>query len=1259
MKITLFLRSASIKTVVLLFMMHHSLFAHENPSGSTMAIEATPVLDHMEKDDLVYTEGSGPVQVTQTLTVTDVDTRFLNFATIQISSGYVRSEDVLRYSGKINGTWDSSTGTLNLSGFATVSDYQAALRSIRYENTNIINPSTARRSVSFTVGYYFEKSNTVARNISILGKNSPPVLGHIETLPLEYCISQEEANITSSITVTDLDNTTLNGALIAIADGYIPNEDLLVFNTQNGITGSWDASSGILTLTGNSLVANYQQALRNIGYENTNDVNPSAGIRKVNFVASDGTDKSNEVFREVMVHERVTGVITGNTTICKDDNASIPLQISFKGKSPWYVEISRNGAYEASYRNIVENPFTFYVKKEGTYRIASVSDRYCKGDTSGSGYARVLINELPTAVLSGSASICENYTADLHVVLTGTPPWRFSYRRNADNPIEVSNVLLSPDLVAVSEEGTYTLVEMYDKDCKGLVSGSAVITLKPVPDVSMSGPDPAYNRDSTIWVPLTGTPAGGSFSGPGVIQYNNQWFFVTSLPPIGTHSIVYAWRESPESCYGFDTVVVRILEADAFIEFENNRINYCQNDDPFVVTGTNVAGITGSFSISGGIGLTDHGDNTATVHPELLSINKYTITYTYFEFGKPLSEHADFYIGNRPTANYKWPTECYQAGQAVSLMNTSVPGFGFLTDTSYIWKVYKQGDCDTFNTRNIQYTFPEPGNYTIALQIQNNYGCRHDTSKVFALRPTIALSDTNYFETFETGAIGWQSSTSDNIPLNSWQFGTPSRHGNPPRGFSGASSGQNCWYTYIPTNTAPREQSFVTSPCFDFTGIDRPMLKMDIWRLFADTRDGANLQTSVDSGKTWIPVGEINDGINWFNAYYGNPGQQSVGWTNIKDGGWIREARHSLDFLKGYGKVQFRIAYSATGTAIGNDGIAFDNFWIGHRNRVAIIEHFTNASEMNCLNADSVLDHFTSHHISSVVDIQYHTGNPAGDPFYEDNPVIPSTREFYYGLSDVPYGLLNGGSSNLHRFDYDPESKPLDKKAAIVESLKESLFGIHISSKLTENNTLQAEVEFVAMRDLQITEVSVRVAVIEREIMGIIGQNGDTLFSNVVKAMLPDAAGTTFNKAWNQGDHSKIYLNWPMLNVFNPLELRVVAFIQNESTSEIYQAALNTIGGMTGIDDNPWENSSDGKRFLVYPNPANSYVGITFGGETRSAMTLELVSNSGTKVFSATIPAGTSRFEIPVAGQPEGLYMIRLFTQHTPSGTGKFIILRR
>jgi hypothetical protein len=132
-----------------------------------------------------------------------------------------------------------------------------------------------------------------------------------------------------------------------------------------------------------------------------------------------------------------------------------------------------------------------------------------------------------------------------------------------------------------------------------------------------------------------------------------------------------------------------------------------------------------------------------------------------------------------------------------------------------------------------------------------------------------------------------------------------------------------------------------------------------------------------------------------------------------------------------------------------------------------------------------------------------------------------------------------------------------------------------------------------------------------------------------------------------------------MQHVYNPLELSLVAFIQNESTSEVYQAALETIGGITGVESNPGEQSPDGKIFLVYPNPANRFACITFNQVSRSEMTLELVDNSGRMVYSTRIPTGISKQEIPIDELPEGLYMIRLFSQQKLTGTSKLIIMRQ
>ena len=62
---------------------------------------------------------------------------------------------------------------------------------------------------------------------------------------------------------------------------------MLGFVNQNGIAGSYDATTGVLTLIGVSNLANYQAALRSVTYANASD-NPSDVARTISFKVDDG-----------------------------------------------------------------------------------------------------------------------------------------------------------------------------------------------------------------------------------------------------------------------------------------------------------------------------------------------------------------------------------------------------------------------------------------------------------------------------------------------------------------------------------------------------------------------------------------------------------------------------------------------------------------------------------------------------------------------------------------------------------------------------------------------------------------------------------------------------------------------------------------------------------------------------------------------------------------------------------------------------------
>ena len=94
------------------------------------------------------------------------------------------------------------------------------------------------------------------------------------------------------LSLSDVDSATLTGATVKIAGNFHSDQDELGFVDQNGISGIYNAATGVLTLTGSSSVANYQAALRSVTYFNASD-DPSTEQRIITFQASDGSAENH------------------------------------------------------------------------------------------------------------------------------------------------------------------------------------------------------------------------------------------------------------------------------------------------------------------------------------------------------------------------------------------------------------------------------------------------------------------------------------------------------------------------------------------------------------------------------------------------------------------------------------------------------------------------------------------------------------------------------------------------------------------------------------------------------------------------------------------------------------------------------------------------------------------------------------------------------------------------------------------------------
>ena len=183
-----------------------------------------------------------------------------------------------------------------------------------------------------------------------------------------------------------------------------------------------------------------------------------------------------------------------------------------------------------------------------------------------------------------------------------------------------------------------------------------------------------------------------------------------------------------------------------------------------------------------------------------------------------------------------------------------------------------------------------------------------------------------YLESFETTPSDWTSGGRN----STWDLGFPS--GNV---ISFAQNGNNAWVTNLFGIYNHNEESFLTSPCFDFSAaLGDPNVSFYIYR-YTDTRDDSLvLQTSIDNGATWQTVPKTVIERNWYNVQSNG----SWAWSGVSNG-WER-AENILTGLAGEGQVKLRFKFRSDFNnrfyAIGApfEGFGIDNFVLGFPKKV-------------------------------------------------------------------------------------------------------------------------------------------------------------------------------------------------------------------------------------------------------------------------------------------------------------------------------------
>ena len=305
-------------------------------SAKSIALPASAFqeLYGIESSALVYTEADAATQISATISARNE----INFtsAVISITGNFQSGEDVLAFADTGTITGNLVAGVMTLSGSDTVANYQAALRAVTYDNTNNDNPSGLNRTISFKVNDGSD-SNTLTRIINVVGVSDPPVLASIEGGAIAYTANDPATLITGTLAITDVDDTDMESAVVAITSNFQTGEDVLAFADTPEITGSYASGTGILTLTGTDTIASWEVALRSVTYDNTSGT-PNTSTRTVSFTVNDGDDDSNTLTRDIAVSvvTDIYGHFDGSTHYLSRTKVSEIIKTSAYSVALWY-----------------------------------------------------------------------------------------------------------------------------------------------------------------------------------------------------------------------------------------------------------------------------------------------------------------------------------------------------------------------------------------------------------------------------------------------------------------------------------------------------------------------------------------------------------------------------------------------------------------------------------------------------------------------------------------------------------------------------------------------------------------------------------------------------------------------------------------------------------------------------------------------------------------------------------------------------------
>ncbi len=302
------------------------------------------------------------------------------------------------------------------------------------------------------------------------------------------------------------------------------------------------------------------------------------------------------------------------------------------------------------------------------------------------------------------------------------------------------------------------------------------------------------------------------------------------------------------------------------------------------------------------------------------------------------------------------------------------------------------------------------------------------------------------------------------------------------------------------------------------------------------------------------------------------------------------------------------------------------------QHRVVLIEQFTNSGCPPCAGNTPVVASYVNARPDSVLMIAYHTSFPYQDSMYHENPAESNNRVSYYNVVGVPRSIVDGNyfSGNL----LATINTTIPNRQAIAPRYQISFLNSTLTGNLVDIALVMESID-PANQNESLTGhvVLVEKNVLKSSYVCCAGANAENEYPWVMRKMLPDAGGTSLLNTFS-GGMDIINFSVAATNFKDLSELRIIAFVQNNTTKEIYQASMSNPVISTSLQE-----VEDNIFYLIHSTDDNTItLHFTSGNLSRK---IEIVDILGKVVYSESVKE-ISRLQVDVSQIKNGLYFVKV-----------------